>query len=90
MTLLQIILNLQMRLILEVSTNCRRKNLLISNKVAVIILNKYSDASFRNIILIKYNMPNKPPQYCYINLVYTVYILLYYVLLFPYSNTGWH
>ena len=47
-----------MRLILEVNTNCRCKNLLINNKVAVIILNKYSNASFYNIIFAEYYMPN--------------------------------
>ena len=50
-----------MRLILETSINYRHKNLLISNKVAIIILDKYSDASFCDIIFIKYCMPNKPP-----------------------------
>ena len=48
-----------MQLILEVSTNWRYKNLLISNKVAVIILNKYGDASFRDIILMERYAPNK-------------------------------
>jgi hypothetical protein len=48
-----------MRLILKASTNYRYKNLLISNEVAIIILNKYSDASFCNIIFIKYYAPNK-------------------------------
>ena len=79
-----------MRLILETSINCHHKNLLTSNKVAVIILDKYGNISFHNIILIEYCMPNKPPQYCYINLVYTAYMPLYYVLLFPHGDTGWH
>ena len=79
-----------MRLILEASINCRRKNLLISNKVAVIILNKYSDAGFCNIVFIEYYMPNKPPQYCCINLVYAAYMPLYYILLFPHGDTGWY
>ena len=49
-----------MRLILEVNTNWRYKNLLISNKVAIIILNKYNDAGFYNIVFIKYTTLNKP------------------------------
>ena len=49
-----------MRLILEASTNRRYKNLLISDKVAIIILNKYNDAGFRDIVFIEYAMPNKP------------------------------
>ena len=48
-----------MRLLLEASTNWRHENLLISNEVAVIILDKYGDISFRNIILIERCMPNK-------------------------------
>ena len=48
-----------MRLILEASTNYYHKNLLISNKVAIIILNKYSNANFRNIVLAEHYVPNK-------------------------------
>jgi hypothetical protein len=49
-----------MRLILEASANRRYKNLLISNEVAVIIPDKYGNASFRDIVLAERNMPNKP------------------------------
>ena len=48
-----------MRLILKASTDYRRKNLLISNKVAVIILDEYSDAYFRDIVLVEYYAPNE-------------------------------
>ena len=48
-----------MRLILEASTDWRRENLLISNKVAVIILDEYSDASFHNIVFTEYCVPDK-------------------------------
>jgi hypothetical protein len=79
-----------MRLILEAGANYCCKNLLISNKVAVIILDEYSNASFRDIILIERNIPNKPLWYCRISLAHAAYIPLYYVLLFPYGNTSWH
>jgi len=49
-----------MRLILEAGANYRYKNLLTSNEIAVIILDKYSDTSFRNIVFIERYMPNKP------------------------------
>ena len=49
-----------MRLILEAGANCRYKNLLTSNEVAIIILDKYGNTSFRNIVLAERNMPNKP------------------------------
>ena len=48
-----------MRLILETSTDWYHKNLLISNKVAVIILDKYSDINFYNIMLTERCAPNK-------------------------------
>ena len=79
-----------MQLILEAGANRYYKNLLTSDKVAVIIPDKYSNTSFRNIILIERYTPNKQPRYYYINLTHAVYIPLYYILLFPYSNTGWH
>ena len=79
-----------MRLILKANTNWYHKNLLISNKVAIIILDKYNNASFRDIVFLKYTTPNKPLRYCRINLVYTIYMPLYYILLFPRGNTGWY
>ena len=48
-----------MRLILEAGTNYRRENLLISNKVAVIILDEYGNTYFRDIMLIERYTPNK-------------------------------
>jgi hypothetical protein len=48
-----------MRLILEAGADWRYKNLPTNNKVAVIILNKYSDISFHNIILMECRTPNK-------------------------------
>jgi len=48
-----------MRLILKASTNRRYKNLLTSNKVAVIILDKYGNTTFCNIVLIERYTPNK-------------------------------
>ena len=77
-----------MRLILEASANYYHKNLLISNKVAVIILDEYSNASFCDIILAEYYTPNKRPQYYRINLTHAIYMPLYYILLFPYNNTS--
>ena len=59
MTPSRIILNPQMRLILEAGTDCRRENLLMSNKVAVIIPDEYGDACFRNIVLAERYTPNE-------------------------------
>ena len=79
-----------MWLILEAGINWRYKNLPISNEVAIIILNKYNNASFRNIMLTERCVPNKQPYYCCINLIHAVYMPLHYVLLFPRGDTGWH
>jgi len=48
-----------MWLILEAGTNWRCKNLLISDKVAIIILDEYGNTSFYNIVLIERYTPNK-------------------------------
>ena len=49
-----------MWLILKASINYHRENLLISDEVAIIIPDEYSDANFYNIVLMEYHMPNKP------------------------------
>ena len=77
-----------MQLILEAGANCRRENLLTSDKVAVIIPDEYGNTSFRDIVLAERYTPNKQPQYYRINLTHTAYMPLYYILLFPYGNTG--
>ena len=51
-----------MRLILKASTNYRRKNVLTSNEVAVIILDEYGNTTFRDIVLIERYAPNKQPR----------------------------
>ena len=77
-----------MQLILEASANYRRKNLLTSNEVAVIILDKYGNTYFYDIILTERYTPNKQPRYSRINLTHAVYMPLYYILLFPRGNTS--
>jgi len=77
-----------MQFIFKASTNRCYKNLLISDKVAVIILDEYSNASFHDIVFIEHYTPNKQPQYYRINLTHAVYMPLHYMLLFPYSDTS--
>ena len=77
-----------MQLILEAGTNRRYKNLLTSDKVAVIIPDEYGNASICDIMLVERYTFNKQPRYCRINLTHTVYIPLHHVLLFPYGNTS--
>jgi hypothetical protein len=48
-----------MRLIIKLSANCYYKNLLTSNEVIAIILDEYTDASRRDLILIVYKASRK-------------------------------
>jgi hypothetical protein len=75
-----------MRLIIELSANCRYKNLLISNKVIAIILDEYINASCYNLILIVYKAGYKRPQIRIVNVIHATYMPLYYVLLFLYND----
>ena len=75
-----------MRLVLEESADRRRENLLTSDEVTVIILNKYSDPSYRDIVLVERGGPVDRLRYYRINATYAVYISLHYVLLFLYGD----
>jgi hypothetical protein len=75
-----------MRLIIKSSANCRRENLLTSNKVTAIILDKYTDASRRDLVLTVREASRERPQIRTVNVIHATYMPLYYVLLFPYSD----
>jgi hypothetical protein len=75
-----------MRLIIELSANCRRKNLLTSNKVIAFILNEYINASRCDLVFIVYKRGRKRLQIYTINVIYVIYMLLHYILLFLYSD----
>jgi hypothetical protein len=75
-----------MRLILESGANRRRENLLTSNKVIALILNKYTNISRRDLVLIIREASRERPQMYIINIIHVAYMLLYYILLFLYSD----
>jgi hypothetical protein len=77
-----------MRLILESGANRRRENLLTSNKVIALILNKYINASRRDLVLIVREASYKRPQMRIVNVTHVAYMPLYYILLFLYSDPG--
>ena len=58
----------------------------MASKVAIIIPNKHKSASYRNIILTNRSRSGEPLWYYCINLNYVAYMMLYYVLLFPYGD----
>ena len=88
--LLQIILNLQIKLIIKARADQRCKNLPTINEVAIIIPNEYKSTSYCNIVLTDCGLPGEPLQYYYINLNYAAYMPLYYGLLFPYGDRSQH
>jgi hypothetical protein len=77
-----------MRLILELSANRYYKNLLTSNEVIALIPDKYIDISRRDLMLIVYKASRKHLQMRIVNVIHIAYMLLYYILLFLYSDPG--
>jgi hypothetical protein len=75
-----------MRLIIKLSANRCRENLLTSNKVTAIILDEYMDASRRNLVLTVREVSCKRPQIRTVNVIHAIYMPLHYVLLFLYSD----
>jgi hypothetical protein len=75
-----------MRLIIESGANYRRKNLLTSNKVIALILDKYINVSCCDLVFIVYKRGRERLQIRIINVIYVAYMPLYYILLFLYSN----
>ena len=86
----RVILNPQMRLVLEEGADRRRENLPTSDEVAVIIPDENSDPSCRDIILAERGGPADQPRCHRINATHAAYMPLHYVLLFPYGDHGWH
>ncbi len=77
-----------MRLVIESSTDCYYENLLTSNEVIVIILDEYIDASCCDLVLMVREAGRERLQIYIINVTYTIYMPLYYVLLFPHGDPG--
>jgi hypothetical protein len=77
-----------MRLIIELSANRRYKNLLTSNEVIAIILDEYTDASRRDLVLTVREAGRERPQIRTVNVIYATYMPLHYVLLFLYGDLG--
>jgi hypothetical protein len=86
----RILLNLQIYLILESGADCCYKNLPISNEVTVLIPDEYTDASRCDLVLTVRKAGHKRPQIYTVNIIYIVYIPIYYILLFLYSDPDWY
>ena len=86
----RVILNPQMRLVLEEGADRRRENLPTSDEVAVLIPDEYGDPSYRDIVLADRGGPADQPRCHRINATHAAYMPLHYVLLFPHGDRGWH
>jgi hypothetical protein len=79
-----------MRLIIESGVDHCHENLLTSNEVITLILDEYMDTSRHDLVLIVHEVGYECLQIYTVNVIYVVYMLLHYVLLFLYSDLGWH
>jgi hypothetical protein len=86
----RVLFNPQMHLILESDADRCCENLPTSNEVTALIPDEYTDTSRRNLVLTVRKAGRKRPQIHTVNVIYVVYIPLYYVLLFPYGDPGWY
>ena len=75
-----------MELIVEKDADRHQYNLSVSNEVAIIIQDEYSQPCKCKIVLIECNNN----QMFQISPTYTMYMPLHYVLLFPYRDLSWH
>ena len=86
----QVILNPQIRLVVEKGADQRRENLPISNQIADIIVDEYGEPCHRNIVLMKRQSGMENTCMKHINQNHAAYMLLHYVLLFPHGEHCWH
>ena len=87
----RLILNPQLRLVVERGADRRRENLPMADEVAMILPEEYGSEGFRDIVLARrVNGENVGTSFTLINPNHALYLPLHYVLLFPYGEQGWH
>jgi hypothetical protein len=79
-----------MRLVVEAGADRRCKNLLTGDKVTAIILDKNTAASRRDLVLTVRKGGQDRPQLYTADVTHVAYMPLHYILLFLYSDPGWH
>ena len=84
-----ILLNPQMRLILEDGADKRRANLPTSTEVSIFISDEDPTLGKREIVLAK-RQQHGPSSLQPVHTVNAAYMPLHYVLIFPYGRPGWH
>ena len=86
---LRVVLNPQMRLVLEAGVDRRRENLPTVEEVAVIIPDETGDPSGRDIILASRNGPQGVDGLRRVPTTTPAYVPMHYVLMFPRGDNGW-
>lgn len=86
----RLLLNPQMRLIMESGADRRRENLPTSHEVAAILSDEFDGASRRDIVLAVRKPQEGQPTLARISPTHAAYMPLHYVLLFPCGDYGWH
>ena len=87
---IRVLLNPQMKLLLEMGADRRRSNLPTVDEVAIIIPDEYNQGGFRDIVLAYRNPEIDTNQYHTISSNSAAYMPLHYVLFFPCGDLGWH
>jgi hypothetical protein len=86
----RLLLNPQMRLVMEAGADRRRENLPTSDEVAVILPDEFTAESRRDIVLAVRDPAQNQPRLTVIDVSHAAYMPLHYVLLFPQGDYGWH
>jgi len=86
----RLILNPQLRLVVERGADLRRENLPTADEVSMILPEEYGSDGFRDIVLAKRVNGENDSSFNFINPNHALYLPLHYVLLFPYGEHGWH
>ncbi len=89
---LRILLNPQMRLIMESGADRRRENLPTSNEIAAILLDEFDGEGTTREVILAAREPGRYGQELLskVHVTHASYMPLHYVLLFPHGDYGWH
>ena len=87
----RLILNPQLRVVVERGGDLTRENLPTADEVSMILPEEYDSAGFRDIVLASWiNGEDRDTPFTLINPNHASYLPLHHVLLFPYGKPGWH
>lgn len=86
----RLLLNPQMRLVMQTGADRRRENLPMATELAGILPDEFTDESSRDVLLAVREPGRNGPQLHRVNVTSAAYMPLHYVLLFPHGEHGWH